>query len=256
MRCITLTTDFGTRDWFVGTLKGAILGIHPRCRVVDLTHEITPGDIRAAAFALAASRRYFPKGTIHVVVVDPGVGSRRSPIAVQTARGFFVGPDNGVLSLALAQETVKGIHRLENPRYFLTPVSRTFHGRDIFAPAAAHLSRGLSIRRFGPEQGDFVRLPWPTPQAGRRAIVGEVVYVDHFGNAITNIASSSLRGRTCAVYSGAKRLAPVNDFYQSVAAGQPVAVPGSSGYLEVAVNRGSAAARLRLRVGTAVAVRW
>ncbi len=151
MRAITLTTDFGLGDWFVGTMRAVILGIHPRANVVDITHGIPPGDIRAGAFALMASCRFFPRGTVHVAVVDPGVGSRRRAIAVRSANHFFVGPDNGVLSWALGLEEIKTIRLLENPEYFLAPVSRTFHGRDIFAPVAAHLSRGLRASRLGRE---------------------------------------------------------------------------------------------------------
>src|SRR5271169_1802298 len=131
-RLVTLTTDFGTRDWFVGTMKGVIHRIAPRARIIDLTHEITPGDIRAGAFALAAGCRFFPKGTVHVAVVDPGVGSRRQGIAVQTANAVFVGPNNGLLSWTLAKEKIRAIHALENEACFLQPVSRTFHGRDVF----------------------------------------------------------------------------------------------------------------------------
>ena len=184
---ITLTTDFGTRDWFVGTMKAVILGILPRAKVVDITHEIPPGDIRAGAFALMASCRYFPRGTVHVAVVDPGVGSQRQAIAVQTARRFFVGPDNGVLSWGLALEKIKTIRLLENRQYFLQPVSRTFHGRDIFAPVAAHLSRGLSASRLGRELKDFVRVPWPLTTKQRGEVQGEIVHIDRFGNAITDI---------------------------------------------------------------------
>src|SRR5262245_32283700 len=197
MQTITLTTDFGTRDWFVGTMKGVILGIKPRARVVDITHEIAPGDIRGGAFALMASCRYFPKGTLHVAVVDPGVGSRRRAIAVRTANSILIGPDNGVLSWALRGETIQSIRQLENRRYFLEPVSRTFHGRDIFAPVAAHLSRGVALERLGRELHDLVRLPWPEPVKQREEIRGEIVYIDRFGNAITNIRGERIpKGRT------------------------------------------------------------
>src|SRR5208282_3166379 len=172
----------GTRDWFVGTMKGVVAGIAPKARVIDLTHDLPQGDIRGGAFALAASCRYFPKGTVHVAVVDPGVGSRRKAIAVQTAKSIFVGPDNGVLSWALAKEKITAIHALENEAYFLQPVSRTFHGRDVFAPVAAYLSRGLPIRKLGRALKDFVRLTWPEPRVRRGGIEGEVVYIDRFGN--------------------------------------------------------------------------
>jgi len=170
MQIVTLTTDFGTRDWFVGTMKGVMLGINPRADIVDLTHEIPAGDIRAGAFALMAGCHYFPKGTVHVAVVDPGVGGPRRAIAVQTNDYFFVGPDNGVLSWALAREQIKTVRQLEQRKYLLDSVSRTFHGRDIFAPVAAHLSRGPAIQRLGREVKDWVRLPWPQPKRSRGTI--------------------------------------------------------------------------------------
>jgi len=255
MQIITLTTDFGTRDWFVGTMKGVILGIAPRAAIVDITHEIPPGDIRAGAFALGASCRFFPKGTVHLAVVDPGVGGARKAIAVQTTKYFFVGPDNGVLSFALAREKIKSVRRLENPDYILHPVSRTFHGRDIFAPVAAQLSRGAAIRGSGPAQQDFIRLSWPKPRVQRNRVAGEVVFVDRFGNAITNIESAVLNAPDrLEVFVGRKRLCQVKAFYQSVRTGQAVAVPGSSGFLEIAVNGGSAARRFGLNIGSRISV--
>jgi S-adenosyl-L-methionine hydrolase (adenosine-forming) len=258
MPVITLTTDFGSKDWFVGTMKGVMLGIAPRATLVDITHEIAPGDLRGGAFALGASYRFFPKGTVHLVVVDPGVGSARRAIAVQTADYCFVGPDNGVLSWALAREPVKAIHALENDRYFLHPVSRTFHGRDIFAPVAAHLSRGLELRKVGPALKEMVRLAWPHPQAEGRGVRGEVVYLDRFGNAITNIDADKVRrlgAGPLAVWLGRKRLCAVAEFYQAVPQGHAVAVVGSSGFLEIAVNGGSAQERFGLHVGSACSVR-
>ena len=258
MSVITLTTDFGTRDWFVGTMKGVILGLQPRATVVDITHEIPAGDIRGGAFALAAACRFFPRGTVHVAVVDPGVGSARKAIAVQTADHCFVGPDNGVLSWALAKQRVRAIHALENEAYFLQPVSRTFHGRDIFAPVAAHLSRGVPIRKFGPALKDFVHLDWPEPRKLRGGIEGEVVYTDRFGNAITNLEGRLLRGldrAACEIHARRRRVCPLKPFYQAVAPGSPVALVGSSGFLEVAVNAGSASRALGLKIGARVVLR-
>ncbi len=275
MQIITLTTDFGTQDWFVGTMKGVVLGIAPRAAIVDITHEIPAGNIRAGAFALAAGYRFFPKGTVHVAVVDPGVGGARKAIAVQTADYLFVGPDNGVLFLALAKEKIKSVHSLENANYFLRPVSHTFHGRDIFAPVAAHLSCGTPIRKFGPAQKDFIRLSRPQPRARRNRIEGEVIFVDQFGNAITDIENTSLNlknevvpGRRPAlrstsvsglnasseVFAGRRRLCQVKAFYQSVRAGQAVALPGSCGFLEIAVNGGSAAKRFGLKIGDRISI--
>jgi hypothetical protein len=255
---VTLTTDFGTADWFVGTMKGVILSIAPRAKIVDITHEIPGGDIRAGAFALAASYRFFPRKAIHIAVVDPGVGSRRTAIAVQTADYFFIGPDNGVLSLALAKERIKSIHRLTNKKFFLQPVRQTFHGRDVFAPVAAHLSEGVALRKFGPEQKYFTRLDWSGPRQNRGTIQGEVVYIDRFGNAITNITGellAQLKPSSLRVFVQQKRLCPVKDFYQAVPVGKAVGVIGSSGFLEIAVNGGSAAQEFSLKIGDAVAVR-
>ncbi|HYG34068.1 MAG TPA: SAM-dependent chlorinase/fluorinase [Clostridia bacterium] len=252
---ITLTTDFGTSDWFVGTMKAVILRLNPKAVIIDLTHGIPPGDIRAGAFALAASCRFAPKGTIHLAVVDPGVGSERKAIVVQTADYFFVSPDNGVLSWALVNEKIKAIHRLENKTYFLHPVSQTFHGRDLFSPVAAHLSLGLPAQKLGPKQSDFVHLPWPELQRSSNSVKGEVIYLDRFGNGITNIAASDLHtlGQgDLQVSIGRKRLCGVASFYQAVPAGKPVAVVGSSGYLEIAVNSGNAAQKLGLKIGSPV----
>lgn len=255
---ITLTTDFGVADWFVGTMKGVILGIQPRAVLVDVTHEIPPGDIRAGAFALAASHPFFPRGTIHLAVVDPGVGGERRILAVQTRDFVFVGPDNGVLSCALAKENVEAVHHITNARFFLNPVSQTFHGRDVFAPVAAHLSAGVPIQKLGPPVRDFLRLDWPRPRVGQDETTGEIIHIDRFGNAITNIADSALsaldRAR-CEVSVKRKRLWPICSFYQAVPAGKPVAVFGSSGFLEIAVNGGSAARSFRLKVGDRVCVR-
>lgn len=258
MRLVTLTTDFGTRDGFVGTMKGVILGLAPRATIIDLTHEIPPGDIRAGALVLTASCRFFPKSTVHVAVVDPGVGSARKAIAVQTANYFFIGPDNGLLSWALAKERIKAIHVLENDAFFLHPVSRTFHGRDIFSPVAAHLCRGVPIRKLGSRLEVYTRLPWPEPKPMRQGVQGEIVYLDHFGNAITNLDAAALaslgKGRL-HVFLGRKCLCAVEPFYQAVPPGRPVAVLGSSGFLEIALNAGSAARRLRLQIGDELRVR-
>lgn len=257
MSIITLTTDFGAQDWFVGTMKGVILDLAPQVRLVDITHGIPPGDLRAGAFALAAACRFFPVGTIHVAVVDPGVGSERAAIAVRTTRAIFVGPDNGVLSWALRTETIKDIRRLENPQLLLPEVSRTFHGRDVFAPVAARLSQSASFAKLGRRSRDYVRLPWPAVRRKGNGLEGEVVHIDHFGNAITNLPAESFPLATIAglrVYRRGKLLCVVGDCYQAVAPGQPVAVWGSGGYLEIAVNGGNAAERLKLKTGDPVAV--
>jgi S-adenosyl-L-methionine hydrolase (adenosine-forming) len=252
---ITLTTDFGLNDWFAGTMHGVVLGINPAATVVHLTHGVPRGDVRAGAFALAASCRFFPKGAIHVVVVDPGVGGARKAIAVETGDYFFVGPDNGVLSWALLKETIKAIHTLENPEFFVKPVSATFHGRDIFAPVAAHLSRGVPIQAFGPRLEDWVPLPWAEPRVSANEAEGEVVYIDRFGNAITTLGAESLKSMPAGaltVSAGAGGQIPVSGCYSAVGPGQAVAVLGSSGLLEIALNGGSAAQVLGLKIGSPV----
>jgi S-adenosylmethionine hydrolase len=252
---ITLTTDFGDGDWFVGAMKGVILGINSRVSIVDVTHRVTAGDMRGGAFALASSYRFFPKGTVHVAVIDPGVGSHRRGIVVQTSHYSFVGPDNGVLSWALAQEKIKTIHALENAAFFHRPISQTFHGRDIFGPVAAHLSLGLPARRLGQRTRELVELPWPRPRVHQGRIDGEIMHLDRFGNAITNLATNALAGDGWEVFLGRRRLCRVEQFYQAVPLGKLVVVPGSTGFLEIAVNGGNAARKLRLRVGTPVSVR-
>jgi len=254
---ITLTTDFGASDWFVGAMKGMILSFNRRAAVVDITHELAAGDIRGGAFALAASYRFFPKGSVHVAVVDPGVGGPRRAIAIQTADYIFVGPDNGVLSWALLREKVQRAVVLENPRWFAKSVSRTFHGRDIFAPVAAFLSRGGRIQELGGAIADPVQLRWPKSRRAGSGVEGEIVYVDRFGNLITNLEAavvSELGEADRVVRSGRRRLCRVGNYYGEAATGQAVAVIGSTGFLEIAVNGGSAARKLGLRVGDNVRV--
>lgn len=258
MSIITLTTDFGTRDCFVGAMKGVILGIKPDAIIVDLVHDVSGGDIRSGAFSLMGSYSLFTKGTVHVAVIDPGVGSSRHALAVQTANYFFVGPDNGVLSFALAREKIKSVHSLENEDYFLKPVSRTFHGRDIFAPVAAHLSSGVPIEKLGPVADGFIKIAWPQVRTSRGRIEGEVIYVDRFGNLITNIGAEDLRilgDKPCEVFAGNKRVCPIAPFYGAVAVGRPLGLVGSTGFLEIAINGASAAEKFRLGVGRNVDVR-
>ncbi|MCX7868226.1 MAG: SAM-dependent chlorinase/fluorinase [Limisphaera sp.] len=259
MQCITLTTDFGHRDGFVGIMKGVILTRAPRALLIDVSHEIAPGDVRAGAFVLMNAHRYFPPGTVHLAVVDPGVGSSRRALAVRTRRAFYVGPDNGVLSWAVSQDPVLEARWIENSELFLQPVSQTFHGRDIFAPVVAYLCRGGRMSRVGPEADDWIRLPRPDPiRSGADAASGEVLYVDRFGNAITNLpVELSPRGapRIRGVFMVRKRSSarfPAHAFYGAVPRGRPVAVPGSSGFWELAVHGGSAADKYGLRPGDPV----
>jgi len=191
---------------------------------------------------------------VHLVVVDPGVGSARAGLVIETEDYFFVGPDNGVLSWALTGQKVRAVHRLENERLFLTPVSRTFHGRNMFGPAAAHLSSGVPCSALGPTQSKWRRLHWPAAKRQEDAICGQVIYIDHFGNAITNLGEEACRfakSRSGVCLAGRVRC-PLRNFYGAVPLGRPVGIWGSSGLLEIAVNGGSAARRLGLRVGSTV----
>ena len=250
MSIITLTTDFGTHDWFVGSMKGVILGVNPQAVVVDITHEIPPGDIRAGAFALAVSCRHFLRNSVHVAVVDPGVGSPRAAIVVKTSDYCFVGPDNGVLSVALAKEKVLEIWKIENEGYFHQPVSNTFHGRDVFAPIAAHLTQRVLMDSLGQPLKDYAKLDWPKPQVTGGLLRGEIIYIDRFGNAISNIEAPAKSADTVRVPD--KVQCDLKKFYQEVPAGQPLAIPGSTGYLEIAVNGGNAAQTFSLKLGDPV----
>jgi S-adenosylmethionine hydrolase len=248
---ITLITDFGTADHFVGTMKGVILGIAPRARIVDITHEIAPYAVNEGAFTIAQAWRYFPKGTIHVVVVDPGVGSARRPIFCEADGQFFIAPDNGVLSMIFDA----GRHRvrvISNQKLFLEKVSRTFHGRDVFAPAAAHLAKGLAPAKFGKLIHDPVRnLSLKPTQLSPQHWSGVVLHVDRFGNLITNFHADLAR-RPFALRAGKKKITKFAGTYAETAMGELFAIVGSSEYVEVAVNQGSAAKKLGLGAGAAV----
>ena len=251
---ITLTTDFGLRDPFVGVMKGVILAICPAARLVDLTHEIAPQDVLEGALALESGARFFPPGTIHLAVVDPGVGSAQRGLALRAGDYFFVGPDNGLFTAALAGRGWSAVS-LENPAYRLTEVSPTFHGRDIFAPAAAHLACGIALERFGPPVKDPVRLPWPECRAQGSGWVGEVIGADRFGNLITSVTAARLEGAGgWEVEIGGRSLGPLAACYADGPEGRPAALIGSSGRLEVFVRNGSARALLGAERGMEVRV--
>jgi len=269
---ITLTTDFGLADPYVATMKGVILSLNPAATIVDITHQVRPQQVAQAAFLLAQALPYFPSGTIHVVVVDPGVGTARRALALGTPEMLLVGPDNGVLSAALPDETRRralpgpdsmsvdlpeGYRAvaLRRGRYTRTPVSATFHGRDIFAPAAAHLSLGVELEALGPAVKKIQALP--PFRAARRlpdgALEGRVVHVDRFGNVVTDVRAEDLRTGRVEVTIGGQRIEGLAQTYE----GEPdmKALVGSAGYLEVACRGGSAVERLGVDIGDAVLVR-
>jgi S-adenosylmethionine hydrolase len=259
---VTLLTDFGTADYFVGALKGAVLASNPEARVVDLTHEVPPYDVEAGAFTLRAAFETFPEGTVHVAVVDPGVGSARRGIAVEGRGHTFVGPDNGLFGHVCERLGPFRVFQLTNRNFFRREVSPTFHGRDIFAPVAGALSRGVRAEELGPEVFDFVRLPSAAVEkTADGKLVGSVIHVDRFGNLVTNITPEELSEESIArgarLRIGGREVGRFRRFFAEDAegAGEPFAVWGSAGLLEVAVFRDSAARALGAKRGDKVEVK-
>ncbi len=254
---ITLLTDFGSQDYFVPAVKGVILSLHPQAKIVDLTHEIPAQDIRVAAFTLGACYQAFPAGTIHLAVVDPGVGSARRAIVVEAGNHFFVGPDNGLFSFAYARETAVRVFQATRAEYFRQPVSATFHGRDVFAPLAAWLAKGIAPEDLGAVIHDYVHLPLPAPQRVNDHILGEVLHLDCFGNCITNLTANELqleqvtaRTRLRLAEREVQRFG--THFTQATNAEELLAYLGSAGYWEIALWQDSAANKLQIRRGAAI----
>jgi hypothetical protein len=260
---IALFTDFGTRDAYVAQLKGAILTVHPHAVVLDLNHEVGQFDIRQAAYLLERSARYFPAGTIFVAVIDPGVGSARHPIVLQSAANkFYVGPDNGLFTWVLEREGQQAAYILQETGYFrATEVASTFHGRDIFGPVAAHLARGVPPAAFGPRLTQLVTLPAPWLRAADSAIEGEIIHLDHFGNILTNISPPLLRhvppGALLSVQ--VRHTTAVVPWRRTYAEGQPqqlIALISSNEEFEIACVQGSAAAFFAAQVGNRVLLHY
>jgi len=248
---IVLLTDFGARDVFVGVLKGVIAGIAPGAAVIDLTHEVPPQDVRAAAIHLWMAYRFFPPRTVFVAVVDPGVGTRRRILAAETAGGVFVAPDNGLLTRVLRESLPRRVVSVDARRHGLPSVSATFHGRDVFAPVAARLAGGLAVAELGPAVRDWVELPFAVPVLTARGASGGVLLVDRFGNAMTDIPGGWARPGDGVLVRG-RRVAEVVTAYGDVPRGRAAAVVSSAGTLEIAVGGGSAARRLGLKAGMPV----
>lgn len=253
---VTLCTDFGTADGYVAAMKGVILAIAPDATLVDISHEVTRQSIAEGAFVLHSAFSYFPRGTVHLVVVDPGVGTGRRGVAVHAQGHRFVAPDNGVLTYVLqGAESFEAVVLTESA-YWRTEVSHTFHGRDVFAPVAAHLAIGVPLSSLGQPVADLVRLDLPTPSVGKDgSIAGRVIYVDHFGNLVTNIPATMLpRRENLCIKVGQVALWGLATTYSSVGVGKTLALVGSHGNLEIAVREGSAAEMLGVAIGGQVLV--
>ena len=290
-RVITLLTDFGNQDAYVGIMKGVIAGINPFANIVDICHSIPPQDIFSSAYLLYSSYKYFPRKTIHVAVVDPGVGSRRDIVCVETKDYFFLVPDNGILGFIIQNEKPKSIFRITNNKYFLPSPSNTFHGRDVFAPVAAHLSLGLKPQQLGIKINQLEQLYMPKPvhkKAGR--VEGQIIYIDRFGNLISNITKeyllkgvggrksgvgskkSEVRGKTPDAFEkiskekilskydimettiGKKRIVGLSKAYTDAKPGEPLVLIGSAGFLEVSINQGNAQKYFRVDRGNKIRV--
>ncbi len=248
MSIITLLTDFGLNNWFVGTMKGVIKNINPDAEIIDISHNVNNFNVCEAAFTLRNSYIYFPVNTVHTVVVDPGVGSKRNALLVKTEKYFFVAPDNGVLSYCLDCEEIEKIIRIENSKYFLIPESSTFHGRDIFAPVSAYLSSGVDPDEFGPEIKSYKKLKKSVPRKiSEREIIGHIIHIDQFGNLITDVPESYLNELFALQKTNYFKIL-IRDYeirkiaknYSEGKGSELIALVGSSGYLEIAVNQGSA----------------
>ncbi len=253
---ITLTSDFGLKDPYVAEMKGVILTINPNATLVDITHGIEKFNIRMGAFMLASAVPYFPKGTVHLSVVDPGVGTERRGILVKAKKGIFVGPDNGVLMLAAKNLGIEHVYDIANPEFMLKKVSSTFHGRDVFSPVAAHLDMGVSPDKFGPEINDVVFPEFAYIKKTSGSLIGEVLHVDSFGNIITNIDQKetikfnliNLKLQTISLNLNFGKT------YAQAKPNEPTALIGGHGFLEIALNQASAAEKYCAKVGDKVEV--
>ncbi|MDI6786092.1 MAG: SAM-dependent chlorinase/fluorinase [bacterium] len=255
-RIITLTTDFGDKDYYVGAIKGIVYSINPLASIVDISHQIKFGDIGEASFVIKAAYKCFPKGTIHLVVVDPGVGSDRRIVIVKSNDYYFVAPDNGVLSYAIDQLKDIKIFEVTNKKYFLKNISHTFHGRDIFAPVVAYLAKGVAAKEFGEKIDNLVVSSIKKVYKKDQTLIGEVVYIDKFGNLITNFTPHDLSSlRNIYVRINNCEMFQINSFYAQSKIGSLLAIWGSYGYLEISVNQGNAEKYLNAKKGDIVSIR-
>jgi S-adenosylmethionine hydrolase len=258
-KIITLTTDFGLKDPYVAEMKAAILQICPEAILVDITHEIEKFNVRMGAFILSCAAGYFPKGTVHVAVVDPFVGTRRRPIMLETRRGFFVGPDNGVLLLAAERDGIENCREIANKSLMLPEISNTFNGRDIFAPVAAYLANGMEAKEIGPELSKIVKPVFTKVTKEESGVSGEILHLDNFGNIITNITRAHISqldyNDWLEIRLARRKLKfKLRKTYGEVQRNEFLALIGSHGYLEIAVNQGSAAKKLMAKQGDKIFV--
>jgi S-adenosyl-L-methionine hydrolase (adenosine-forming) len=248
---ITLLTDFGTKDHYVASMKGVILSINPGCTLVDISHQISPQDIEEGAFVLASAISSFPQGTIHLSVVDPGVGGPRKPILIVTSNCYFIGPDNGLFTLALLREKEKRIFVLTKKKYFLPEVSSTFHGRDLFAPVAAYLSLGIKPETLGERTDTWVEMSLGKPKKKGKELAGEILHVDVFGNLTSNIDEQSLSGFAgglpLLIRVGRHLIRGVKKGYWEGKKGEMIALIGSGGFLEISLRDGNAQKKLKIK---------
>ena len=253
---ISLLTDFGLKDPYAAEMKAVILSLCPNARIIDITHLIEKFNVRTGAFVLASATPYFPKGTIHVAVIDPEVGTKRRALLMETEEAFYIGPDNGVLVLAAKKQKVKHVYSITNKQYLLRKVSHTFHGRDVFAPAAAHLANGCRPDDFGPEIRDYLVPEFAEPQLKQNKLTGQVLHIDDFGNIITNIVKDQLekmganQGSKLRIKLAKKVIAiRLGSAYDEVKAKTALALIGSHDFLEISMNQSNASKRLKSKIG-------
>ena len=254
---ITLTSDFGLRDPYAAEMKAVILSINPKATVVDITHCVEKYNVRMAAYILARAAPFFPRGSVHVAVVDPEVGTTRKPLLIQTKHAYYLGPDNGVLSMAAVTDGIRRVYEITNSRVVLPHVSNTFHGRDIFAPAAAHLTKGTKPEEFGPETSEFVVASFATKTEKGNSLIGEILYIDSFGNIVTNfrkkdMEKSTVQGNVEIRIGSRKMKLKVRRTYAESEPIELFAVVGSHGFLEISKNKASAARALKTRIGNKI----
>ncbi len=265
MSTITLLTDFGSEDAYVGVMKGVILSIHSSAKIIDISHAVDPQDLIEAAYLIKSCYRYFPEHTVHIVVVDPGVGSDRAIVALEMMGHVFLAPNNGVLTLLMDEGKIDAMVRVENPRFFLNPISQTFHGRDVFAPVGAHLAKGIDITSLGspldPQGLVYLDIPKPHVSNGDE-LIGTIVSIDHFGNCMSNIDQDCLKKITgkdaekeFEIKIGKNSITGLSQRYADVEPESFLAIFGSFGYLELALNCGNASRRLNIKKGDAITLR-